>query len=330
MSGAIRAAVVGTGAIARQHLACLESLPGVEVAAVCDISPAAAEAAAERHGVEAWFTDRGRLLAEVAPHVVHVTTPPHAHFEIALDAIEAGAAAIVEKPLTLDPADTARLVALARERGVLLVEDYNYLFQSQTLAIEHRRAAGELGEVTHVEVDLALAAEGGTWDVLPHLASLAHAFAGPHRTVAVAGRNGDGGQPRELAALVEGERATAALRYSELSQPDGFWLRVHGTRGRAEANLFEPRITLERLRGGPRPLNPLINQLVEAGSATRAAVGGVLRKLSGGPGSYEGLWELLARTYRAIAAGGPPPVSLEQIEEVNRLVADVRAGGRGA
>jgi len=127
----------------------------------------------------------------------------------------------------------------------------------------------------------------------------------------------------ELVALVDARDATATLRFSAHSRPDGFWLRVHGSRMRAAANLFEPRLTLERARRGPRPLDPLLNQLGESGGAARAAVAGVVRKLSGGPGVYEGLWELLAQTYRALAVGAEPPVSLAQVEEVNRLAADI-------
>lgn len=331
---------MGAGTIARQHLACLERLPGVTVAAVCDLSPATAAAAAERFGVPASFTSHQELLDRVQPDVVHVTTPPPSHFEVAAAALEAGAAAIVEKPLAASPEQAVELIERARSSGGLLVEDYNYLFNRQVRQLLERGERGELGEVRHVEVDVALdvldgdaatasAAPGDALgphvrDFLPHLASLAHAFVGAHRTVSVATR------PHELVALVDAEGGTATLRFSAHSQPDGFWLRVHGTRMRAAANLFEPYLALERRRELPRPLDPLLNQLAEAGGATRSAVGGVVRKLSGGPGAYEGLWELLARTYGALRSGGPPPVTLRQVEEVNRLAAEVISAADGS
>ena len=96
----MRAALIGAGQIARQHLACLEGLPGVEIAAVCDLSPAAAECAAQRHGATAWFTDYATMLREVRPDVVHMTTPPTSHYKLSVDALEAGAHVIVEKPIT--------------------------------------------------------------------------------------------------------------------------------------------------------------------------------------------------------------------------------------
>src|SRR5262249_40330693 len=93
----VKAALIGAGQIARQHLACLQTLPGVELAAICDLSPATAEAAAERYGVKAWFTDHRSMLEKVRPEVVHITTPPTSHFALALDSFGAGAHVIVEK-----------------------------------------------------------------------------------------------------------------------------------------------------------------------------------------------------------------------------------------
>ena len=81
----VKAALIGAGQIARQHLTCLKTLPGVELAAICDLSPAAAEAAAERYGIRAWFTDHRAMLEKVRPDVVHVTTPPTSHFGLAMD-----------------------------------------------------------------------------------------------------------------------------------------------------------------------------------------------------------------------------------------------------
>jgi predicted dehydrogenase len=327
----LRAAIVGAGTIARQHLACVAGLPGVTLVAVCDLSPATAEAAAERHGVPAVFTDHAELLDRARPDVVHVTTPPAAHFRVAFDALAAGATAIVEKPLAASTEQAAELIAAARSGSGRLLEDYNYLFNAEVLDLLARRDRGELGEVRHVEVDIGLdvgadgraGAAGGLGpherDFLPHLASLAHAFVGPHRDVTAATR------PHEVVALVDAAGGTATLRFSAHSQPDSFTLRVHGSRMRGEAALFEPRLTLERLRGGPRPLNPLLNQLAESRDAARSAVAGVVRKVGGGPGAYGGLWELLRRTYRALADGSEPPVSLQQVEEVNGLVAAVTA-----
>lgn len=343
----MKAALIGAGQIARQHLACLRQLPGVEVAAVCDLSPATAECAAERHGIRSWFTDHRSMLQEIRPDVVHVTTPPTSHFRLALDSLDAGAHVVVEKPATATFPELEALLRRAGEKGRALVEDHNYVFNRAPQEIVRRIDSGEFGAVTHVEVLICLdifgpggfadpnaphpvlsMPGGAIADFLPHLASLAHLFVGPHRQAhAVWTKRRPSVLPYdEFRAVVEGERGTAALGFSACSQPDAFWLRVYGERMHASANLFETRLTFDGPRPGPKPLRPFFSGLEEGRAVRRAALATLLRKFKG-PGAYEGLWELLGRTYRALAEGSPLPVPAQHVLEVNRLVEALKPAG---
>ena len=336
----MKAALIGAGQIAKQHLSCLKTLPGVELAAICDLSPAAAEAAAERYGVRSWFTDHRAMLDKARPDVVHVTTPPTSHFGLAMDSLDAGAHVIVEKPATPAFEQLEMLVRRAQHSGRLFVEDYNYVFNHAPREILRRIESGEFGAVTHVEVLIcldilgpdgfadpnsshpALALAGGAiGDFLPHLASLAYLFVGAHRTAQTVWtkRKSSVVPFDEFRAVVDAERGTAALGFSSNSQPDAFWLRVYGERMQAAANLFETRLTFDGPRDGPKPLRPFFSGLEEGTTIRRAALSTLLRKFKG-PGAYEGLWELLARTYRALADGSAPPVAASQVLEVNRMI----------
>jgi predicted dehydrogenase len=336
----VRAAIIGAGQIARQHLSCLKTLPGVELAAICDLSPATAEAAAERYGIRAWYTDHRDMLEKVRPDVVHVTTPPTSHFGPAMDSLDAGAHVIVEKPATPTFAELEMLVRRAQEAGRHLIEDYNYVFNQAPQEILRRIESGEFGAVTHVEVlicldilgpgsfadpnsphpSLALAG-GAIADFLPHLASLAHLFVGPHRNAQTVWttRNSSLLPFEEFRAVLDTERGTAALGFSSNSQPDAFWLRVYGERMQATTNLFETRLTFDGPRTVPKPLRPFFSGLEEGKTIRRAALATLLRKFNG-PGAYEGMWELLARTYRALADGSAVPVTASHVIEVNRMV----------
>ena len=245
-----------------------------------------------------------------------------------MDALEAGAHVIVEKPATADPrrargADRAA----APSAGRAVVEDYNYLFNRAPREILRRIEIGRVrrgrprrrarsastssapsgfADPNSPHPCLSLAG-GAIADFLPHLASLAHLFVG----AAPAGARGlDEAQavrPAVRRVPRRGRSASAGRRRSAsapAAQPDGFWLRVYGERMQATANLFETRLTFDRVRAGPKPLRPLLNGFDERRGRSRgAAVGSLLRKFSGGPGAYEGLFELLARTYRALADG---------------------------
>lgn len=339
---------MGTGRVAAQHLACLSALPGVTLGGVCDLSPGAAAAAAERYGAPA-FTDVGAMLGSVRPDVVHITTPAPTHFALARAALEGGAHVLVEKPAAESHEDVTALLELAQACGRIVVEDYNYVWDPAVVEIRDRVADGTLGDVRHVEVSIALDlfAAGSRYrdrdsphpalahpagvvsEFVTHLASLAHVFIGPHGAVeSVWRRTGPDGEIGELRALVQGAHATAALSFSATSRPDGFTLRVAGTRMRASARLFDRRLTLTRppRHGLPRPIGSLANDLAEGVAAARSGFAAFYEKLAGRPGSYAGLWALVERTYDALAHGTPPPVSHADIAEVNALVAAVVGG----
>jgi hypothetical protein len=123
--------------------------------------------------------------------------------------------------------------------------------------------------------------------------------------------------------MVEGQTATASLCFSSHSQPDGFWITAYGTKMQARINLLEDRITSVRLRGGPAPLMHLFNGLEEGKLTRSSARRSLARKLSGGPASYDGLFELIRRFYQSIQDDSQPPVTLEQVEETQRLVYDL-------
>ena len=337
----MKAALVGAGQIARQHLACLKETPGVDLVAVCDLSPAVAESMAERFSAPAWFTDYATMLERARPDVVHVTTPPTSHFRLALAALDAGAHVVLEKPATSTLEELELLAERAREKGRALVEDYNYVFNRAPQEILKRLLAGELGDVVHVDVFIGLEilgpggfadpnaphavlslAGGAIADFLPHLASLAHAFVGPHRRVSTSWtkRKPSVLPYDEFRAVVEAERGTATLAFSSSSRPDAFWLRVYAENAQATANLWETRLTWSRVRGGPKPLQPTMNGWEEGRTVRRAAVRTLLEKFGSGSGAYEGLWTLLRRTYQALGDGKALPVPLEHVLEVNRMV----------
>ena len=117
-------------------------------------------------------------------------------------ALDAGAHVIVEKPATVTRAELETLIDHASERGRVLVEDYNYIFNDAPARSLALMASGDFGAVTHVEVLICIdilapgspfadpnaphpclsMAGGAIADFLPHLASLAHLFVGPHRS----------------------------------------------------------------------------------------------------------------------------------------------------
>lgn len=336
-------ALVGAGSIARAHLTGLLRLSGVRVVGVCDLSRGLAEATAEEFGIARAYTDFAQMLAELSPQVVHVTTSPASHYPLARTALDANAHVFVEKPITASRSELDALLEHAKARQLHVVEDHNYVFQGSVQQILAWLREGRFGTVQHAEVSLHVdhAGPGSRYlesgyrhpsfdlpggvigEYLPHVASLLLPFVGAHRAVhLVPKRSATSPFPYDgLFALIEGERASASVSIHLRAAPDGFSLRVEGTRMRALAGLFEPLLAVEELRGGPRPLVPLRTHLAAARAQLTAGARGLWGRLGSSPPVFEGLWTLERRFYEALARGGPPPISPGEIVGVHALAA---------
>ena len=97
----LKVAIVGCGKIADAHASQIVRIAGAEIVGVCDREPLMARQLAERFPVKAAYDDLATLLAEARPDVVHITTPPASHFDIASLCLEHGSHVYVEKPFTL-------------------------------------------------------------------------------------------------------------------------------------------------------------------------------------------------------------------------------------
>ena len=88
VTATLRVGLVGCGAFARFSMARYRKLPGVTIAAVADIDPAAARRAAGDLGAEARSPDAVLVAPDV--DLVYIATPPALHCRQARAALEAG------------------------------------------------------------------------------------------------------------------------------------------------------------------------------------------------------------------------------------------------
>jgi predicted dehydrogenase/nucleoside-diphosphate-sugar epimerase len=148
--GPVAVALAGAGFIAESHLAVLRQLGNAEVVGVCDPNLERAEALARRWAIPRVGRALGELLDRRRPEVLHVLVPPPWHFEVARQALEAGVHVFVEKPLALRASECAELAELARNRGVRLGVNHNFLHHPLYLRLRRDLAAYRLGKVQHV------------------------------------------------------------------------------------------------------------------------------------------------------------------------------------
>ena len=337
----LRAAVIGCGAIAAEHLRYLASSPRVELSAVCDTSPITASFTKDRFHARSAFTDAAAMLADVGPDVVHVLTPPQTHASLTRMSLAAGAQVICEKPMAGSAADTAALLQEARELGRILVESRNMLFNDVALALDRMVKEGRLGSVREVDVGLSLDLTAGPFgdlnlggpgvdlpagavhDLLPHLAYLFLHFAGGIQTVdRVAGfLENRSGNPRvgydHLDVLIEAGDVRGRLRIASDVAPPAFGLIARGTERSVETDFYNPFL---RIQGGANVGKR--SPLEQIGSGIKLAGAGVANFFDKVQqhGSYHGIPRMLEAIYSALQRGEAPPIAEADTLATARLI----------
>lgn len=109
--------IIGCGNISGVYFQAGKRFHILEVVACADVNMDAAQAAGEKFGIPTVCTP-DELIADPAVEIVLNLTPPHAHAQIALAAVEAGKHVYSEKPLAVDREDARKLLALAQEKGL--------------------------------------------------------------------------------------------------------------------------------------------------------------------------------------------------------------------
>ncbi|HET8786076.1 MAG TPA: Gfo/Idh/MocA family oxidoreductase, partial [Candidatus Limnocylindrales bacterium] len=142
----IGAAVIGTGFIGTVHVEALRRI-GVNVRGVLGSSPERGAARADALGVPRSYASLDELLADDRVQVVHVTSPNDLHVSQAQAALRAGKHVVCEKPLAMTAEESARLVALAAETGLVNATNFNIRFYPLNQHARSLIADGGLGQV---------------------------------------------------------------------------------------------------------------------------------------------------------------------------------------
>ncbi len=141
-----RAAIIGTGAIAHAHAEAIAALAArIELVAVVDLDPVRARAFAEQHGTAAVYPDITALLAAEDLDIVHVCTPPKTHVPLAVQAMRAGAVALIEKPTALSLGEMDELISVSAETGVPALTVFQQRYGSAAQRLRALLADGTLG-----------------------------------------------------------------------------------------------------------------------------------------------------------------------------------------
>ena len=234
MTGRLRVGVIGAGVWAQvSHIpTLLERADEIELVGVCRKGAAELAEVKERFGF-AMASENYHDVLDAGVDVCIVSSPVGFHHEQAVAAMEAGAHVLVEKPVTIDPADAWHLAQRADELGkhVVVAFGWNYLptfVQATDLWDQH----GGVGAIEHVMVHMA----SGTRELLDGSSLFS---AGPTeavvdtRTWTDPAISGGGYGQAQLTHILGWMLGVTSLRAEQVfafgSQPAGAGVELHDT-----------------------------------------------------------------------------------------------------
>jgi predicted dehydrogenase len=341
----LRVAIVGCGKCAENHAAEIKKLACAQLVAVCDREPLMAEQFSIRHGVKAWYSDLSRLLSEQTPDVVHVTTPPQSHLDVALQAIAAGCHLFVEKPLAEDARQAAELIRVAQANGCKLTVGWTHYFDPAVRDARARIAQGVIGELVHVEASTAYDLWGNFgvsvlqdrthWvhrlpgklfqNNLDHPLAFLSEFVEPENCtlVAHAWRGTDSPYPDlldELRVTMTGANTSAHLLFSCRARPAGHSLTLVGSKSTLRVDLINQLVTQDSVSRLPGPIGRLACALDHTRQLGWQTLHNLVRFVRSDFQPLPGLGFLTAEFYKCIESGGEVPISYAHMLRVSTLM----------
>ena len=275
----VRWGVAGPGPVADKVMRDLTHVPNAVLTAVGSRSAERAAAFAAAHATSA---DHGQvptahgsyraLLGDPDLDVVYLATPHPQHRALALAALAAGKAILVEKSFTVTPAATREIVAAAGAAGRFAMEAMWTRFCPAVVRLRELVADGAIGEVCTVTADLGLRhpvdpatrswhperGDGLLFHLGVYPVSFAQMLLGAPEAVVAHGVVHESGVDVEESVLLRYPGGRSALLFASLRSPAPGEARVLGTAGWIQVPPrfhYPSRIVLHRVGHDPEVID---------------------------------------------------------------------------
>lgn len=245
--GDVRWGILATGGIARLFTRDL-IMHGHRVVAVGSRSPENARAFAAEFDVPNAHGTYQDLVADPAVDVVYVATPHTFHAANARAALEHDKHVLVEKAFTLNADEARRVVQLARERDLVVLEAMWTRFLPHMAFVRRAVAEGRIGELRslHAEHGQRLPTDprhrlnalelggGALLDLGVYPLSFAHDLLGPPTDVIATGTLSRTGVDLSVATILRHAGDRISTTYSSMESLSRNTAQVLGSEGRIE------------------------------------------------------------------------------------------------
>lgn len=134
-----------------QHARMFANVPGANLVAACDVNAERAGKFAQEFNIPNASGSVAEVLALPGVDAVSIVTPDAFHTEVTLQALAAGKHVLCEKPLAVNHPDAMRMVAAAKQSGLVNMVNFSYRDWPAIQGVQKVVSSGQIGEVRHVE-----------------------------------------------------------------------------------------------------------------------------------------------------------------------------------
>ena len=142
---------IGTGFARSVQIPAFVNCEGAEIVSIASGRVGNARSAAEEFGAKHFTGDWQETVIHPDVDIVCITTPPVLHREMTLAAIENGKHVLCEKPMAMNTAEAAAMIAAGEGKGLLMLIDFELRFQPGRQRAYKMLRDGEIGKVRHVK-----------------------------------------------------------------------------------------------------------------------------------------------------------------------------------
>ncbi|MFI6534306.1 Gfo/Idh/MocA family oxidoreductase [Nonomuraea sp. NPDC050547] len=316
------------------HGPLVHATPGLRLTAVVTRDPERAAEVERKYGAAA-VPDAESLFPRC--DLVVVASPNRTHVPLATEALASGLPVVVDKPLAATAEEAARLVALAKERNLLLTVFQNRRWDGDFLTLRALLEEGGLGRVARFESRFerwrprpkggwresggAQEIGGLLYDLGSHLVDQALQLFGPVRTVYAesdARREGVGSDDDTFVALTHDSGVRSHLWMSAVTGRLGPRFRVLGSTGAYVKYGLD--VQEDRLRAGATPDQPGFGDEPQDRWGL-LGTDDAARPLPTAPGAYLAFYRGVES---ALRDGGPAPVDPAGAVEALKVIEAAR------
>jgi predicted dehydrogenase len=197
------------------------------------------------------FGSYEELLASAEVDAVYIPLPNHMHAEWTIEAARAGKHVLCEKPIALNAAEAARMVATCEQEGVLLAEAFMYRLHPSWQKVVELVRGGRIGRLTAVQSwfsyfnddatnirNIAELGGGALYDIGCYCVSLSRLLFDdePHRVSGSIVRDPASGVDVLTSGILEFDTGVATFTCSTRVETDQR-VHIYGTEGRISVGI---------------------------------------------------------------------------------------------